>query len=229
MYSYIIYHDNTISVVDYIQKINLFKDYRCIYNSNNIENILTILLEKKPQIVFIIKNKKNTDISLKVIEESTNFLDYYPYLIVISDTKKFALEAIQNGISDYLLDTNINTLGQSLNRFTKKYKDAVPKTTCIKSYSDYNILKYDEILYLKADNNTTDFKLHNNKIITAFKTLKYFENTLPYYFVRIHKSYIINTRYLSRVHFSRKKCYMNYNEQLPFSNNYREKLDLVLS
>lgn len=110
----------------------------------------------------------------------------------------------------------------------RTYRLLPKKSICIKSYSDYRFLNYSDIVYLKADNNTTDFKLINGSIVTAYKTLKYFETSLPPYFIRIHKSYIVNIYFISRIHFSKSKCYLNFNEELPFSNNYRNSVEHIL-
>nr|WP_255481777.1 LytTR family DNA-binding domain-containing protein [Flavobacterium sp. xlx-221] len=104
----------------------------------------------------------------------------------------------------------------------------IQQSLCIRSYSDYQILKFNDIVYLKADNNSTDFKMINGKTITAYKTLKYYEETLPVNFVRIHKSYIVNIHYVSRIVFSKSKCFLNFNEQLPFSNSYRVIVENIL-
>ena len=64
---------------------------------------------------------------------------------------------------------------------------------CVKSYGDYRYIDSNDVLYLEADNNSTDIHLNNGEMITAFKTLKHFENTLPNsQFLRIHNSYMIN-------------------------------------
>lgn len=222
-------NQQSTSVSNIIDKTKLFVKYNHIGTVNYDTSLITKMIQLKPQLVFIIKNKADTNISLQLIGEAHSYLPFTPYFIVISDTDTYAFEAIQNEISDYLLNTDIHTLGLSLAKFEKKTSDLVPKTICIKSYSDYHFIKFIDIIYLKADNNTTDFKLLDNKTITAYKTLKYFEETLPYNFVRIHKSYVVNIHHVSRIHFSKNKCYLNFNEQLPFSNTYREKIEHILN
>ena len=66
-----------------------------------------------------------------------------------------------------------------LKKFQKKYLLQNKKNICLKSYRDYQYLDTDEILYLKADNNTTDFYMKDGNTINAFKTLKTFEAKLP--------------------------------------------------
>ncbi len=86
-----------------------------------------------------------------------------------------------------------------------------------------------DIVYLKADNNTTDFYLQSGKVITAFKTLKHFEQLLPFYFFRIHHSYVINVGHVSRINLGKNQCYLLNNEiALPFSRTYKEAIDTII-
>ena len=37
------------------------------------------------------------------------------------------------------------------------------------------------------------------KVISGFKTMKYFEGQLPFYFFRVHNSYIVNIKFVTRI------------------------------
>ena len=198
-----------------------------LHNQNALNQIIKI----KPQLVlFSIPDKTNQNsFGLKSIEELFQYAETIPYFIAISNSGNKAIEAIQSGVSDFILNPlSLNAIGKSLFKFEKRTPPNAINSICIKSYSDYQFVALQDIVYLKADNNTTDIKLDNGKIINAYKTLKHFENTLPFYFLRIHKSYIVNIHYVSRIHFSKAKCYMNYNEILPFSINYRDNIDSIV-
>lgn len=228
-FSYIVIGNQTALLSTIQDKMKMFTNYSCVGTFAYDEAVIEEIIRLNPQLVFIFKTKIDTSISLQLLGESLYYLKNFPYCIVISDTDSFALEAIQNGLSDYLMKLSTPSLGMSLSKFEIRNARTSPKTICVKSYSDYHFIPYKDLVYLKADNNTTDFKLYNNKIITAYKTLKYFEQTLPQNFVRIHKSYVVNISYISRIHFSRNKCYLNYNEQIPFSNTYREAVEQILA
>ena len=104
-----------------------------------------------------------------------------------------------------------------------------PLIICVKSYGDYRFINADDICYLQADNNSTDIHLNNGEMITAFKTLKHFENVLKSPFVRIHNSYIVNIDYVSRIHTGNSVCYIkNSGNKLPFSKSYKENVDAIL-
>ncbi|RZJ35269.1 MAG: response regulator transcription factor [Flavobacterium sp.] len=104
-----------------------------------------------------------------------------------------------------------------------------PLVICVKSYGDYRFINASDICYLQADNNSTDIHLNNGEMITAFKTLKHFENVLDRPFVRIHNSYIVNSDYVSRIHTGNAVCYIkNSTIKLPFSKSYKENVDSIL-
>ena len=102
---------------------------------------------------------------------------------------------------------------------------------CVKSYGDYRYIDSNDVLYLEADNNSTDIHLNNGEMITAFKTLKHFENTLPNsQFFRIHNSYMININQVSRIHTGNTVCYLkNSATKIPFSKSYKENIDLIIT
>jgi len=105
-----------------------------------------------------------------------------------------------------------------------------PLIICVKSYGDYRFIEAKDIAYLQADNNSTDIHLFNGEMITAFKTLKHFENVLSSPFVRIHNSYIVNIDYVSRIHTGNSVCYIkNTTIKLPFSKSYKENVDAIIN
>lgn len=109
-------------------------------------------------------------------------------------------------------------------------KEEKPLIICVKSYGDYRFIEAKDICYLQADNNSTDIHLFNGEMITAFKTLKHFENVLSSPFVRIHNSYIVNIDYVSRIHTGNSVCYIkNTTTKLPFSKSYKENVDAIIS
>lgn len=230
-FSFIIINENEDSIKEIVGFFENFPNYFCAGIFKDNQNALNQIIKIKPQLVlFSIPDKTNQNsFGLKSIEELFQYAETIPYFIAISNSGNIALEAIQSGVSDFILNPlSLNAIGKSLFKFEKRTPPNAINSICIKSYSDYQFVALQDIVYLKADNNTTDIKLDNGKIINAYKTLKHFENTLPFYFLRIHKSYIVNIHYVSRIHFSKAKCYMNYNEILPFSINYRDNIDSIV-
>lgn len=105
-----------------------------------------------------------------------------------------------------------------------------PLIICVKSYGDYRYIDSRDVLYLEADNNSTDIHLKDGEMVTAFKTLKHFENVLPTnQFLRIHNSYIIGINHVSRIHTGNAVCFIkNSTIKLPFSKSYRDNVELII-
>ncbi|WP_235933209.1 LytR/AlgR family response regulator transcription factor [Flavobacterium solisilvae] len=105
-----------------------------------------------------------------------------------------------------------------------------PLIICVKSYGDYRYIDSRDILYFEADNNSTDIHLKDGEMVTAFKTLKHFENVLPTnQFLRIHNSYIIGINHVARIHTGNAVCFIkNSTIKLPFSKSYRDNVELII-
>lgn len=227
-YSFLIIDNGNNIAPQLLQLFDNFPNYFCAGIAKNNDMAIEMIIKLKPRLV-IAGAPKDNSLCFTSIQELYQYLDSIPCFIFVADTPDYALEAIQAGFSDYLLNPlTLPKLGKTLFRFEKRYPFNTATTICIKSYSDYHFVPLEEILYFKADNNTTDLYLTNNKKVAAYKTLKHFEKTLPFYFLRIHKSYIVNIRHVSRIHLSKSKCYLNYNEILPFSLTYKENIDAII-
>ncbi|WP_396185653.1 LytR/AlgR family response regulator transcription factor [Flavobacterium sp.] len=239
-FSFLIIDDKDTTVKETLELFENFPNYFCAGIVKDSQTALKQIIKLKPQLVMVQIPVKSNDANLffETIKESFQYIDSMPYFIVLAPTPDYALTAIQSGFSDYsIMPLQIQQLGKSLFRFEKRNQGPIVSTICIKSHSDYKFVPLQDILYLKADNNTTDIKLLNNSnngnngdnnIVNAFKTLKHFENILPFYFLRIHKSYIVNINYVSRIYLSKSKCYLNYDEPLPFSLTYKENVDAII-
>lgn len=230
-FSFLIIDFDATSTNEILEVFENFPNYFCAGIAKDNQSAIKQIIKMKPQLVMVqIPSQLNeANLLCDTIKESFQYLDSIPSFVALASTPDFAFKVIQSGFSDYLLmPLQIHQLGKSLFQFEKRNPETMVSTICIKSYSDYNFVNLQDILYLKADNNTTDIQLYNGKIVNAFKTLKHFENSLPFYFLRIHKSYIVNINQVSRVYFSKSLCYLNYNETVPFSLTYRDNIDAII-
>lgn len=230
-YSFIIIGADSQQSGVILQCMENFRYFSCSGHFANEATTFEKLLKLKPHLVFVNVDSfsENTALSFETINELHQYMDRMPYFVAISTTPQFAFQAIQSGFSDYLLTPlDCHQLGKCLFKFEKRNPKTTDNMICIKSFSDYRFVDLQDVIYLKADNNSVDFKLQNGETITAFKTLKHFEQKLPFFFMRIHKSYIVNSHYVSRIYLSKSRCYLNYNEILPFSASYRAQIDDII-
>ena len=230
-FSFILVGDDDSHVRQTLELLANLPDYFCVGTFKDNQTAIQQIIRLKPQLVLMrLGGKSNENVlSFQTISELFQYIHPIPYFVGVASSGTFALEAIQSGFSDYLIaPLSLHQLGKALFKFEKRVPEKGSATICIKSYSDYQFVNLEEVVYLKADNNTTDIQLINGRIVNAYKTLKHFENTLPFYFLRIHKSYVVNINQVSRIHFSKSKCYINYNEVLPFSLSYRENIEAII-
>ncbi|KSA13936.1 MULTISPECIES: LytR/AlgR family response regulator transcription factor [Maribacter] len=230
-YTYTIIDSDAVSNLQLHAFLDEYGDFECINTTNNPSDGLNDILKYSPDIVFINLNNDYASVFL-MITEIHQYMNQLPILIGIATTKNYAYDAIKNGFFDYWLQPfNEFDIRKSLMKLQKRMpKEKAPATLCLKSYNDFQYLDTNDILYLKADNNTTEFFMKDGTIINAYKTLKTFENTLPKNFMRIHQSYIVNTNYVSRINFGKSICAIKkVNENIPFSKSYRENMDNLKS
>lgn len=258
-YSYIIIDDDQESVLKTKAVADSFSELDFVASANSYEEGLHLILEHIPQLIFleIDPSNKKSNLSLLLINELHRYLTIIPKIIITTSKKTLAFEAIQYNVTDYILkpfaridfiklvlklnksnDSNPVPLVESVVIDNKPQiviqKEVAfghePQVLCIKSYGDHRYIDVNDICYLKADNNSTDIQLQGGEMITAFKTLKHFETLLSYPFVRIHNSYIVNARHISRIHTGNAVCYIkNTTTKIPFSKSYKGNVDLIIS
>lgn len=196
--------------------------------SDDYEESLNLIFKTKPNIIIL-----NVDTAVTNLCEFTNellqFNSYKPSLVAISSSKTKAYDAIKYNFLDYILKPLRELdLRKALLKYEDKNLSAYNTKVCIKSYKDYQYLNTEDILFLKADNNATDFHMKDGSVISAFKTLKTFEESLPFNFLRIHKSYIINSEYVSRINYGKLLCTINSNNySIPFTKTYIGNIESI--
>jgi two-component system, LytTR family, response regulator len=230
---YLIIDDNPESISETEKVFEEFSNYFMLGTAMNYDDAVNKVLEFKPKLIFleIDPDDRESQLSLALINELFRFVKSMPKVVVLTKSKTLAYQAIKHEIFDYLLKPlNVHELRKTLIKFERQYAEEVPTTICIKSYGDYRFIDTEDIVYAKADNNSTDIYMSNGDMITAFKTMKHFENTLPPEFIRIHNSYIINMHYVGRIHIGNSMVYVkNSKLQLPFSKSYKKNIDLLIN
>lgn len=231
-YSYIIIDDQTQSALDTQAVFEKFENYYLVGIAQNNNDALFLVAEHKPDLIVleIDPENKKSGLSLRVIHAIHRFAKASPQVIVLTKNTDLAYEAIKSNVLDYIKKPlDIFELQKSILRFEEVVQNR-NTTICVKSYGDFRFVESDEVVYLKADNNSTDMYTNNGNVVIAFKSMKHFESILPSQFVRIHKSYIVNIKYIARIHMSNNACYLkNSKTQLPFSKTFRKNVIRIIN
>ncbi len=187
----------------------------------------------------ILESNKEIDLIFLDIEmpemtgvEFIKNLKNLPQIIIISAREKYALDAIEYGVTDYLLKP------VAYARFYKAVKKAYEKHQninkldknedgiFIKSSSSSLVrIKYDEILWVEALENYVLINTLNNKYTIHF-TMKAIINKLPHnMFARVHRSYIVNIFEIKMIEDNMVVIEIaNEKKRIPIAKSYKESL-----
>lgn len=224
------------AIIDYnVPSCLNLRDYISGYNDFELADIvhthddgLNVILKYLPDIVFINLTNKDAPSYFNMVIQLHQFIQKTPLFIAYSESKEYAYDALKNGFFDYwLLPYSHFDVRKTIFKLRKQHpKEKELSTICLKTYRDFHYLDTSEILYLQADNNATDFILTDGDKVSAYKTLKSFEKTLPKSFIRIHQSYILNSEYISRINYGKSTCTLKNNSiKIPFSKSYKTRID----
>src|SRR5688572_8904801 len=84
--------------------------------------------------------------------------------------------------------------------FLKNYaQNPVYPHLILSSKNEIEFVSIEDIIFCEADGFYTKFHLENKKEVLVTKNLKEYENVLPSYFFRIHKSYLINCLKIKKI------------------------------
>jgi len=153
---------------------------------------LTLINKLKPEIVFLkieMPRKSGFDLLDKI--KDARFLTCF-----ITSNKQHAIKAIQYGAFGYLLKPIKKTELQKVvikaqNKI--QFNTEIPSSLLIKSKNRIDVIKYDEIIYMRAEGGYTEFYLQNGSMKVSSKNIGEYESLLPSaYFYRTHKSYLVN-------------------------------------
>jgi DNA-binding LytR/AlgR family response regulator len=203
-----------------------FEDFNCIGYTGNEEKACDNILSFRPQIVFIDLDNERLSDPFAFVNQLYQYIDELPRFVAISRNKNHAYKALKNNFFDYLLKPLLSSeLRKTVMSFKKKHNTR--GQLCLKSYSDYQFLNLSDIVFLRADNNATDFHLASGKKVVGYKSMKIYENLLPSTFMRVHKSFIINRNLIKRISFSKNRISLEYQgglKEIPFSKSYSEEI-----
>jgi two-component system, LytTR family, response regulator len=187
---------------------------RIIATCDNAQKAISSIDSLRPDIVFL-------DIEMPVMNgflmlQQLAFKSFE--LIFTTAYDHYAIKAIRYSALDYLLKPiEIEDLQLAVRRAQEKRNDSgnteqlelleenmapkknVYRRIAIPTTSGLQFIKVDDIIYLEASVNYTNFYLDGRNKYTVSRTLKDFETMLSGdTFLRIHNSYIINKNYVEK-------------------------------
>lgn len=155
-----------------------------------------------------------------------------PQIIIISAKGKYAINAFEYDVTDYLLKPVAyarfyKAVDKAINRYQRdgNFGSVGKDEIFIKKNSSLIRLKYDDILWVEALENYVIFTTFNDKY-TIHYTMKAAEQKLPSNkFTRVHRSYIVNTNSIREIEDNSILIKtVDGNKSIPIGKSYRDKL-----
>jgi DNA-binding LytR/AlgR family response regulator len=196
--------------------------------SNAIEAINTFKSDKEIHLIFL-------DIEMPEMSgiDFLNTLKNSPQVIIVSSREKYALEAFEYDVTDYLLKPVsyarfYKAVEKVRNRMIKTEivdKHTSNKEFFVKQNNKLIRLLYDEILFMEALENYVVINTFDEKY-TIHITMKLLCDKLTgSKFARIHRSYIVNT---DKIHVIEENSVviktLNSNKVIPIGKTYKDEL-----
>lgn len=151
--TYIIIDDNKGSVLKTQAIAERFRNLSFVGSANTYDDGLNLILEHQPRLVFleIDPEDKKSNLSLMLINELYRYLRIVPKIIVTTDKKDLAYEALQYEVIDYLLKPlNINDFRKAILKFDRAIKSDLP--------------------YLEAKNPAATFEVLDEALVDSLET-----------------------------------------------------------
>lgn len=182
-------------------------------------------------------NKGNEEIDLIFLDiempemdgiDFMNTLKNLPQVIIVSSKEKYAVNAFDYDVTDYLLKPITYSRFYKAVLKAKNIHDIKERSDVDEIYIKKNSalvrLKYDEILWVEALENYVIINSFSDKFTIHF-TMKSIESQLPSkQFKRVHRSYIINAKKIDRI--EDNSVYIKNSEGLksiPIGKAYKER------
>jgi DNA-binding LytR/AlgR family response regulator len=214
---------------DYISKIpNLHLKKSCF----NADEAIAFLQDEKVDLAFV-------DINMPKVSgmELAAMLQKDIKIIFTTAYSEYALESYEYNVIDYLLKPItfkrfLKAIEKAEAFFVNEQKtshadDAVIETAdyiFIKSSKSIIRIGFSEILYFEALKEYVNVQTGNKKVLT-YKRMKDVADKLPDNFLRVHKSYIINCDYITKIEGNN---IIIGNTNIPVGLSYRSAFDAFI-
>ncbi|HEV7781804.1 MAG TPA: LytTR family DNA-binding domain-containing protein [Chitinophagaceae bacterium] len=208
-------------------------------HAKDINEAITLIRDKKPQLVYldIELNRGNAFELLEKLKESGEFNFTVIFITAFND---YAVKAFRYHAVDYLLKPiSIEELKEATAKAAGKIKQQQGNENILGLLNQLKdnmgtqkiglpvtdgvlFLNTEEIVRCEAKGGYTQVYVLNGKTIITPRNLKEIETLLPSSFLRVHNSWVINTRYLKK-YYRGKNGYMEMEDGSTIAVSIRKK------
>ena len=225
-FTYVIVEDNPSALENLKIELQKFPNFINIGEASSYKEGKRLIVEKRPSLIFLdveLGDEKGYDL----VKEIQPFFQKLPKIIMTTGHVKYAKESTNQDFL-YFLDKPIDydELYMALEKFKQGYHQE-NRTLNIRKKDGYHFFLLDEIYYFEGVNNKTNIVKTDLSENEVSKTLKDISVLLPEDFIRVHKSYIINTKFVEKMNLKERTIYLNIKSGIiEFQNPNQEFINL---
>jgi two-component system, LytTR family, response regulator len=181
-----------------------------------MEDAFDLYIKKRPDLVFLdIEMPEGKGFKLL---DRLHKLGHNPAVIFVTGYDHYALDAFDYNVYGYLVKpVNREKLKEMLVRFRNFKLSGLPaedRTLKIRFRRGMVYIPVDEILYLQAEGNYTQFHLTGKRKEISSKNMgKYADHPYLKNFERIGRSFLVNPKYLYKIEDNNKKITLRKNDE----------------
>ncbi|MDR2919996.1 MAG: LytTR family DNA-binding domain-containing protein [Tannerella sp.] len=186
-----------------------------IGEARNCKEAITVLHELQPQLVFL-------DVEMpfgNAFDVLEGCKDLYFETIFVTAFSEYSLRALNQSAAYYLLKpVSIEELIVAVNKvqghiynhemlnrnrvLVENFREQQPEKqqVILPTLEGFEVVRMEQIMRLQGNGNFTDIYFRNKTKKMVCRLLKYFDEILPYPFMRVHKSHIINVHTVKAYH-----------------------------
>lgn len=101
----------------------------------------------------------------------------------------------------------------------------LPKLIKVNKGKGFKLISPDDVVFVKSDGAYIEIQTKSEKLVQR-KLLKEIENELPEFFIRVHRSFLVNKNYIERYN---SMSLTVLNQEIPISRSYKENFDSLFS
>ncbi|MEO8148634.1 MAG: LytTR family DNA-binding domain-containing protein [Bacteroidia bacterium] len=207
--------------------------------AHDARQAVKVLHELNPQLVFL-------DVEMpfgNAFDVLDGCKDLYFETIFVTAFSEYSLKALNQSAAYYLLKpVSIEELIVAVNKVSQhitnnevfhrnsivaeNFREQQPekRQVILPTLEGFEVIKMEEIIRLQGNGNFTDIFLKDGSKKMACRFLKHYDEILPYPFVRVHKSHIINVECVKSYHKNLGGyVLLNDKTEIDISANYKEK------
>ncbi len=152
---------------------------------------------KKYTMIFLNANMKRED-GLKIAKKITNIYEDIP-VVLVTEVLSYALEGYRVKATRFLLKKDLKaTLPECLDEILDELKKKKQKMS-FPFVEGEIVLEIQKIIYIETNRHKNVFHTTDDEYVLYKKLDEIEEELSPYDFVRAHKSFLVNMRYIEKI------------------------------